>query len=290
MALMVSGSRASAQATDNPAVEEAVSRMRWAMDLGKNGPDNDENSAALLALARDSDGAMGVRGAALRAYAAMAARRHDVSAGEAIWKLRDRISGFGDATTDALVILGATGLPYLVPLLRACGGQELAKGQLDDPSATIEMEEAALAASAIVLIVDRDPKATTPELATSLINALECGDATVRMLSGRALGLIDQLGPNEAEAVRKRVLRDRRPDVRSFCASVLAAHALGDPKTVKVLEHALADRAEVVRLGAANALLQLERPARVRATLKQLTHSRDQEIARLAESVLRGLP
>jgi HEAT repeat protein len=220
----------------------------------------------------------------------MAARRHDAGAAETIWNLRGKAGGMFDPVFDALIKLGAPSLPYLARALAECGGRELAKGRLDDPKATIELEEAGLAASAIFQIVNDDPKANAPQLATSLIDALDCGDASVRQLSARAVGLLDHIDPPEVETLRKRVLKDRRPDVRSFSASILAAHACGDSATIKVLERALSDRSDVVRLGAANALVRLKQPKRALPALKSLASSHNPEIASLAKSVLQSPP
>jgi HEAT repeat protein len=217
----------------------------------------------------------------------MAARRHDDTAAQAIWDLHGKIGGLMDPTLDALATLGAPALPYLTGLLPSCGRRELAKGRLDDPKATIELEEAGLAASAIQVILDQDAKAKAPGLASKLIATFDCGDATVRQIAAQALGLLETLEGQDAEALRTRLAGDRRDDVRAFSASVLAAHQVADSKTIKLLERALSHRADLVRLSAANALMKLNQPKRAQPTLVQLTRSRDPEIARLAESLLR---
>jgi hypothetical protein len=290
LTLALVAGRAASEPAEDFDVLAAAGKMRWAMALGKDGPDTAENSAELLAVAQDAQQPAGVRAQALRAFAAMAARRLDPHAAQEIWALRGRIGGMFDPTFDALGEVGTPALPHLLTVLRECGGRELAKGRLDDPTATLELEEAGLAASTIAVIVERDATATAPDLAAELIRALDCGGSAVRQLSARALGLLAKLGPKDAEAVRKRVARDRHEDVRAFATSLLAAHGLDDAKSIKVLERALADRAEVVRLGAANALVHLKRPARARPTLARLIRSRNQEIAQLAASVLKQLP
>lgn len=290
LATVVAAGPVSAEPVTDADVVVAAREMRWARDLGKDGPDTDENSAALLAIARNASRLPGPRWEALRAFAKMAARRHDASAAEAIWNQRGKAGNPLDPVFDAFIDLGASSLPYLARVLGECGGRELATGRLDDPKATIEVEEAGFAASAIVAIIDSDPKANAPQLATNLIAAFDCGGASVRQLSARALGLLDRLDPPETEALRKRVQKDRRADVRSFAASILAAHRCDDKATIQVLERALADRADVVRLGSANALIQLKRPQHALPTLKRLTKSHDPEVAHLAESILQKDP
>ena len=136
--------------------------------------------------------------------------------------------------------------------MRACG-----RILLPGPQASIELEEAGLAASSIAIILERDTTASAPDLAAKLIDALGCDGSAVRQLSARALKLLATLGPQDAEAVCKQVTSDHRADVRALTTSVLAAHRLNDARSLKVLERGLADRAEVVRLGAANALVHL---------------------------------
>jgi hypothetical protein len=66
---------AAGQPAEDFDVLEAARKMRWAMELGNEGPDTDENSAELLAVARDTKQPAGVRGSAIRAFGAMAGRR-----------------------------------------------------------------------------------------------------------------------------------------------------------------------------------------------------------------------
>jgi hypothetical protein len=269
-------------------IGEAGLELQWAMRLRREGPDTAENSAELLAAARDGKRPAGVRAQALKAYGAMAGRRHEEGAAQAIWELRGQIQAFGDPAIDALADLGTSALPFLATLLPGCDRREQAPGRLDDPTSTIVIEEAGLAAAAIVQIVDHDATATAPGLASSLIGALDCGSPVIRQVAARALGLLERIDARESEALRRRVANDRHADVRAFSTSVLAAHGLDDARTLKVLARALSDRAEVVRLGAANALVKLKRFECARATLAKLKRSRDPEIAQLAASLLAG--
>ena len=261
-----------------------------AINLGKNGPDTAETAARLLAMARDAGEPAGVRSQALIAYARVSRRRHTgAEAAKTIWAMRGQVSGTIDPTFEALGAVGSEALPFVVEPLRHCGGRELRKGRLDDPSATIEIDESMMAGSAVAILNEENPSA--PEaaaLAPDLVRCLDCGDSAVRQTCARALGRLPKLAPRELAALRKRVGSDRRPDVRALSAALLAAAAANDPASVKALERALADRSETVQLSSANALVQLQRPERARPALQRLARSKDPEIAALAERLLKS--
>jgi hypothetical protein len=86
------------------------------------------------------------------------------------------------------------------------------KGRLDDPNATIEIDESMMAGSAVAILIEENPSA--PEaaaLAPDLSAVSTCGDSAVRQTCARALGRLPKLAPRELAALRKRVGSDRRP-------------------------------------------------------------------------------
>jgi len=240
-----------------------------------------ETAEQLLATARDPGQANGVRAQALISYGRVAARRGDgAEAARAIWALKGKIGGGVEPAFEALGVVGPPALPLLAQVMGQC------KARQERP-----LEESQMAASLLVAIVrenNRAPEALA--LGPALVRGLDCGDPAVRQLCGRALGALGRVEPRELGAVRRRLAADRRPDVRALAAAILAAVGAGDPASLQALERALSDRAEVVQLASANALLQMKKPARARPVVERLQRSRDPQIAGLAAGVLRTYP
>jgi len=275
---------------------EPHDRLQTAVDLGKNGPDTAETAERLLGMARDPKEPSGVRGQALIAYGRVAARRKTgAEAAKAIWALKGKIGGkiggVADPAFEALAALGPAALPLLAQVIGRCGPREPKKGRLDDPKAESEIDDRQMAASIVVAMVRESPPSTEElAIAPDLVRGLDCADSAVRQLCARALGALTRLQPRELAGIRKRLGWDRRPDVRALAAAILAAVSARDAASVKALERALSDRAEVVQLSSANALMQLQQPARARPVLQRLQQSADPEIAGLASGVLRSYP
>jgi hypothetical protein len=253
-------------------------QLQIATELGKNGPDTEETADRLLAMARDPHAPNGVRVEALLGYARVSARRKTgAEAARNVWALRGKLGGSGDPALEALGALGPPALPVLAQAIRGCGKPEAGDGQM---------------AAALLVALVRENQAA-PEalaLAPDLVRCLDCADRGVRQLCARALGALSRVEPRQVAAVRRRLASDRRPDGRALAAAILAALSARDPASVKALERALGDRAETVQLSSANALMQLQRPARARPALERLKQSEDPEIAGLAAGVLRNYP
>lgn len=267
---------------------EASRLLKRVMEVGRKGPDTAENAGEMLSIARDPKQPAGVRGQALIAFGRVAGRRGaDGEDARAVWALRGKIGGLGDPALEALGAIGPAAVPFLMNALRACRLEEHKKGAITNAKAVIEIDEAQLAATSLLGILEQHPSAQEdPDLAPRLIKGLDCGDAGVRQICARALGILPKLKENDLQAVRTTLANDPRADVRSFSAALLAAHAAVDAQSINALERALSDRAEVVRLGSATALIQLKKPARARPVLEKLRTSKDPEIAALAAQVL----
>jgi hypothetical protein len=244
-------------------------------------PDAADSPEHLLAQARDAGQPSGARAQALISYGRAAARRGlGPEAARAVWTLKGQLEGKTDPVFEALGAIGPPALPLLGQVIGQC-----------DTRREREVDDGQMVASLLVAIVREN--AGAPEalaLAPALVRGLGCADPAVRQLCARALGALARLESRELAAVRTRLRADRRPDTRALAAAILAAAGARDDVSVKALERALVDPAEVVQLASANALLQLKKPARARPVVERLQRSRDPQIAGLAAGVLRSYP
>jgi hypothetical protein len=282
----VESADAGASVADERAINEASLRMRAVMDMGQSGPDTRQTADKLLSMARDPGERAGVRAQALIAYGRVAGRLGmGGEASRAVWQLKGKLGGIIDPTYDAVAAIGPAALPMLAPELRRCRDREPHNGPVMDPKTVIELDQALMAATALMLIVAEHPAAAEARgLAPELVRCLGCGDGRTRQLCGRALVALGKLQRRELTALRIRLRSDRRADGRALAATVLAS--AGDAQSIVSLERALSDRAELVQLSSANALIQLGRPVRARSALERLRDSRDAEIAALASQAL----
>jgi hypothetical protein len=226
----------------------------------------------------------GARNQALIAYGKVAAKAGMAS--EAAREVMELRKAAGLFAYEALIEVGPPALPQLMWVLSSCSDKQGQTGSLMDPKATIEMDEGTMAAAGVALIVEKHPAAPeSKEAAPGLVRALGCGDSRVRMGAARALAMQERLEKPELVALRRLLRSDKRPHTRGLVAGVLGSVAPRDAESLGALDSALGDRAELVQLAAATALVRLGRDGRARATLEKLGKSKDPEISKLADNV-----
>lgn len=252
-----------------------------------------------LEQARDVSLPLGTRATALQMFARTA---RDEGAGahaaQVIYAMKGQLeTAFGDAVYDALALTGA---PSAIALILSGGeivrcdtrdapGVGVTVQTLQDPSATVVLEvsaELTAMSSVFVLVQDSPDSAEAAAAVPELISALRCGDERVRLLAGKSIGNVHRLTAKEAASMRE-LLTHPRPQTRVLAASLLALAPAPKAATLKALERALTDSAELVRLAAAGALMRVGKPEAARATLQKLALSSDAEVAATAAMVLR---
>jgi hypothetical protein len=263
------------------AITHPAERVRALAEYERRFPDGEEPLRTLLGLANDREQPDIVRGEALKAYTRMAKRLNLVDAAlVAIKAQQGALPGLANPTWDALALLGPAALPTLMEGLPLCSSKYAAETGMDDH---------VFRATTVKLVVTSDPVAAQ-SASMELAKGLRCRHPLARRAYAQALSALPTLPGTTLLRIRRFMLGDARPETRSLAAAILAERQDTSSGSLRALERALRDRAELVRLSAAKALWSLGKKEKATPVLEKISRSRDPQLAQRAFQLLATVP